>query len=51
MLTTKQSDLSQADMKEKLQDPHTDYLIIDSPQGFIFVHKKNATVFILPKEE
>ncbi len=48
-MLTQNSNLTQEQLREKLRDPGTDYLIIHTQEGIILVNKKDSTVFIVPE--
>ena len=49
-MLTQNSPLTQDQLREKLKDPGTDYLIIQTSEGMVLVSKKDSTVYILPHD-
>jgi hypothetical protein len=50
-MLTQDLQLTADSLKEKLKDSKTEFLIINAPEGYVFVHKKYSTVFVVPHDE
>lgn len=49
-MLTHNSKLSKAQLREKLNDPDTAYLIIQNQQGMVFVNKNDSSVIVVPND-
>lgn len=49
-MLTQNSKPTRAQLQKELNDPATDFLIIQSQEGMVMVNKKDSTVFILPND-
>ena len=49
-MLTQNSGLTNAQLREKLNDPETNYLIIQNREGMVFVNKADSSVIIVPND-